>query len=99
MLQPQGKQRKQAESERFGEDKGVCALDFLAGGDQDRRLRPLALLSLVLQDAPAPRAAARCQEKKISNGGVVAFDLVQDSEGRTMILPASITSVYLGFAK
>ena len=39
------------------------------------------------------------KKKKISNGGVVAFDLVQDSEGRTMILPASITSVYLGFAK
>ena len=30
---------------------------------------------------------------------VVAFEIVQDSEGSVMILPGSVTSVYLGFAK
>jgi len=39
------------------------------------------------------------KNKKIANGGVVAFELVQDSKGSVMILPGSITSVYLGFAK
>jgi broad specificity phosphatase PhoE len=39
------------------------------------------------------------KKKKIANGGVVAFDLVQDSKGSVQILPSSITSVYLGFAK
>ena len=39
------------------------------------------------------------KKKKIANGGVVAFDLVQDSKGSVQILPNSITSVYLGFAK
>jgi len=39
------------------------------------------------------------KKKKIANGGVVAFDLVQDSTGSVQILPNTITSVYLGFAK
>jgi len=39
------------------------------------------------------------KNKKIANGGIVAFDLVQDSKGSVQILPSSITSVYLGFAK
>ena len=39
------------------------------------------------------------KKKKIANGGVVAFDLVQDSKGSVQIIPSSITSVYLGFSK
>lgn len=39
------------------------------------------------------------KNKKIANGGVVAFEIAQDSKGSAMILPGSITPVYLGFAK
>ncbi len=39
------------------------------------------------------------KQKKVANGGIGAFDLVQDATGAVQILPSSITSVYLGFAK
>ena len=33
------------------------------------------------------------------NSAVIAFDIVQDSEGSVMILPDTFTTLYLGYCK
>ena len=40
-----------------------------------------------------------CKKKKMRNSAVIAFDIVQDSEGSVMILPDSLTTLYLGYCK
>ena len=40
-----------------------------------------------------------CKKKKMRNSAVIAFDIVQDSEGSVMILPDTLTTLYLGYCK
>ncbi len=40
-----------------------------------------------------------CKKKKMQNSAVIAFDVVQDSTGSVMILPDSLTTLYLGYCK
>lgn len=40
-----------------------------------------------------------CKKKKMRNSAVVTFDVVQDSTGSVMILPDTLTTLYLGYCK
>ncbi|QDZ19725.1 hypothetical protein HOP50_03g22420 [Chloropicon primus] len=40
-----------------------------------------------------------CKKKKMRNSAVITFDIVQDASGSVMILPDSLTTLYLGYCK